>query len=183
MKRFVAAPLTLMILLTASSVCGETPPYNKHLEPLLPVMGNWLTEITLEQDMPGVGSTGETIAFLGMYKWTANRNAITLTVETNVGGKAVNVTNGLIVWDAQNKRITGLDAYVDGGILQYEIQVHEGKIVLRGHGATGDGLKTETTVEYRDITKDAITGQFINLKKGDEKLPDGKPYLLTRVRE
>ncbi len=88
----------LLNLLTASAVCGQTPPCNRNLEPLLPIIGNWLTEITLEQDMPGVGNQGETIQFLGMYKWTANRNAITLTVEANIGGKAVNVTNGLIVW-------------------------------------------------------------------------------------
>jgi hypothetical protein len=183
MKRFVATHLGLMIVLVASTSFGQAPPVNENLKCLRPLIGKWVTEITLEEDSPGVGKQGENISYVGIYKWTPNRNAITLTVNANVGEKVVNVTNGLLVWDALNKNIVGLDAYVQGGIFQYEVQVHDDEILLVGHGANVEGVKTEMTVKYTDLSKDSINGQFIKRKEADKELPDLKPYTLTRVKK
>ena len=183
MKRFIAAHLGLLFVLVASTGYGQAPPVNENLKCLKPLIGKWVTEIKLEEDSPGVGKKGETISYVGIYKWTPNRNAITLIVTANVGDKIVNVTNGLLAWDALNKKIVGLDAYVDGGIFQYEVQVHDDEILLVGHGANVEGVNTEMTVKYTDVTKDSITGQFIKRKEGDQELPDLKPYTLTRVKK
>ena len=172
-----------MVVSLAATAFAQTPTYNKNLEPLLPIIGKWTTEITLWQDMAGVGKKGDKVSSVGIYRWTDNGNAIVLTVEQTVHGKSINVTNGLIAWDALQKKIIGLDAYIGGGIYQYELQVQEDKIVLCGHGATAEGVRTETTVEYTNLSKDSLTGQFINQREGDKQLPDSPPYTLTRVKE
>jgi hypothetical protein len=183
MKRFVAAHLGLMIVLVGSTAFAQAPPINENLKCLKPLIGKWVTEITLEEDSPGVGKKGEKISYVGIYKWTPNRNAMTLTVTANVGDQVVNVTNGLLVWDAANKKILGLDAYVQGGIFQYEVHVHDDETLLVGHGANGEGAKTEMTVKYTDLSKDSFTGQFIKRKEGGKELPDLKPYTLTRMKK
>lgn len=183
MQRVIAAHLGLMIVLVTSTTFAKAPPVNENLKCLKPLIGKWVTEIKLEEDSPGVGKKGETISYVGIYTWTPNRNAVTLIVTANVDDKVVNVTNGLLVWDAVNKKVVGLDAYVDGGIFQYEVQVHDDEILLVGHGANVDGVKTEMTVKYTDLSKDSITGQFTKRKEGDKELPDLKPYTLTRVKK
>lgn len=183
MKCHIPGLLGLVVIALASTALAQTSTYNKNLEPLLPIIGKWTTEITLWQDTAGVGKKGEKVSSVGIYKWTENGNAIVLTVEQTVDGKSVNVTNGLIVWDALQKKIIGLDAYIGGGIYQYEVQVQKDKIVLRGHGSTAEGARTETTVEYTNLSTDSFTGQFIGQREGDKQLPDSPRYTLTRAKE
>jgi len=184
MKRVIAVQMVLMITAVASTVFAQSaPPINENLKGLKPLIGKWATEITLEEDFPGVAQKGDKVSFVAIYKWTRNRNAITLTVNANVEDKVINVTNGLLAWDALNKKIVGLDAYIQGGMYLYEAQVHEDEILLVGHGATGDGAKMEQTVRYSDLSRNGITGQFINRKEGDKQLPDGEPFTLNRVKK
>jgi hypothetical protein len=181
MKRFVAAHLGLMVVLVGSTAFAQAPPINENLKCLKPLIGKWTGDFTLQENMEDLGKEGDTIEVMVHYRWTKNRNAITLYVETKLDGEWVNVTNGLIVWDALQKKITAVDAYSSGGLFRCEIEAQGDKIVCRGRGTTGDGVPTELTVVYRGLTKESITGQFLNQKEGDKKIPDGKPYTLTRV--
>ena len=183
MKRVMAAHLGLMIVFVASAAYGQTSPYNENLEPLRPLIGKWTGEFTLSKDMGDLGQEGDTIQVMVSYRWTKNKNAITLYVESKLDGEWVNVTNGLIVWDALQKKITSVDAYSDGGLFRCEIEAQGDKIVCPGHGTTGEGVPTELTVVYSDMTKDSITGQFVHQKEGGKQIPAGKPYTLKRVKE
>ncbi len=76
-----------------------------------------------------------------------------------------------------------MDCYADGGVFRHEAEIQGDKLIFRGHGSTGEGVPTELTVVYTNIEEDSFTGQFINQKVGDKKLPDGKPYTFTRVKQ
>jgi hypothetical protein len=183
MKVVTAVQTAMIVAVALSAFAQQAPPINENLKCLKPLIGKWVTEITLEEDSPDLGKEGDKVSFVGIYKWTANRNAITLTVHADVDDRVVNVTNGLLVWDALQKKIVGLDAYVQGGMYLYEVQVLEDAILLNGHGATADGAKMEQTVRYSNISRDRITGQFINRVEGGKQLPDGEPYTLNRVKK
>jgi hypothetical protein len=183
MHRVIAILAGVTITILGSTSFAETPPINDNLKGLKPLIGKWATEITLEEDSPILGKQGDKVSFVGIYKWTPNRNAVTLTVTANVGDEVINVTNGLLVWDALNKKIVGLDAYVQGGMYLYEVQMRAGEILLVGHGATRDGATMKQTVRYSDISRERITGQFVQREEGGQSLPDGEPYTLTRVKK
>ena len=183
MKRFVAAHLGLIIVVAASTAYGQTRPYNKNLEPLRPLIGKWTGEYTLGKDMGEMGGAGDTISVMAIYKLTPNRHAVALSAAAKVGDEWVHFTDGLIVYDAAQKKITGVDSYADGGVFRYVIEPEGDKLICRGHGSTGDGVLTEQTVICSDMKQDGFTGQFVHQKEGDKQIPDGKPYTLKRVKE
>jgi hypothetical protein len=157
--------------------------HNENLKPLMPLIGKWMGDFTLDQDMGELAKAGDTVPVMGIYDWSKNGQAITLSAAMKVGGKWVQVTDGLIVFDALQNKITGVDCYANGGVYRYEVEVAEGKITLRGHGSSGDGEPTQTTVVCSDFQGDSFTGQFIDQKIGEKRLPDGTAYTLTRVED
>ncbi len=98
MKRFAAAHLGCVIVLVASSVCGQAPSYNENLKPLMPLIGKWTGDFTMQQDMGDLAKAGDTISAMAIYKWTKNRQAITLSAAAKIGGEWVYVTDSLIVF-------------------------------------------------------------------------------------
>lgn len=182
MKRCTFTILALATTLLGATGFGQAPVANNHLEPLRPLLGRWTGEVTLQQDMAGVARGGDKVAVTVHYRWTENKNAIVLSVSTQIQDKIINVTHGLIVWDAEQKKIVGMDAYVDGGIYRYEMQPREDGIVLHGRGVTADGAPTSSTIEYRELKRDGFVCQFINQREGDKDIPDGAPILLARVK-
>jgi hypothetical protein len=183
MKRFVAANLGLMIVLVGSTAYGQTRPYNQNLEPLRPLIGKWTGEFTLSKDMGDLGSAGDTIPVMAIYRLTPNRQAVALSAAAKVGDEWMHVTDGLIIYDPGQKKITGMDTYADGGVFHYVIEPKGDKLICRGHGSTSDGVLTEQTVICSDMQHDSFTGQVVDQKEGDKQIPDGKPYTLKRVTE
>ena len=126
-----------------------------------------------------------TATLLVTYEWTRNKQAITSAIDWDVQGKIKSVNTGLIAWDPMNKKIIGLTAHADGGITHYEYQGQGNKLVIPGHGADANGVRTVTTFESSDISKDSFTVRIIKRVAGDEDTtpPSGPGLKVTRVKE
>jgi hypothetical protein len=180
--------LSAAIVLASSVVLGQAdaPVSNyEHLKAIEWLIGEieWTAEA--EEAVPGVCEKGDKLQGSAEHEWILNKNAIEveLSIKTADGGVEILAHQGIIGWDAGEKRIVsgGFNSLGGHGVSTW---IQEGdKWLLKGKGVTGDGKKTTSTLIVSKIGDKSFTIQTVDRTEGDEKLPDGDPAICTFIRD
>ena len=112
MKRLVTLA-ALAAFLTCGFAYGEEPgPNYDHLKPLEWMIGEWVLESTLDEDVPNIGEAGDQFDLSIKWSWGLRRNIINEQMTVLVNDKVKWTSKAIKGWDAEKEQIvsTGFDS-------------------------------------------------------------------------
>ncbi len=90
----------------------EPGPNYQHLKPMAWMVGEWVYDTELPEDVPGMGKEGDAFRVVVAHRWQVNKSALQLNVNYIIGGKKYADSVGIVGWDAGKKQVVsrGFDA-------------------------------------------------------------------------
>jgi hypothetical protein len=181
-KDFAMKQLTLIaaaaVFFTTGLAYGQAKPgpNYEHLKPLEFMIGEWVLEDTMDEDVPNIGEAGDHFLLTIKWGWGLRKNIINEQLIVRVNDKMTWSTRAMIGWDAEKKQIVSTSFDSLGGHGGAVIACTEDGFTMKNRTVSAEGTPSTSTVIIKRVDEDTIGGETKDITEDGEKKPD-RPYV------
>lgn len=167
--RHLTTLFAVAIILTCRSAYGqdEPGPNYQHLKPMEWMIGEWINEAKLPNDVPGLGKAGDPITIPVTYEWQLKKNVIVIRIAWTIKDKVMPHRITTVGWDAEQKQLVTYGFDVRGQFMKGNLTFTDADTQkMTARTVSADGTVDEGTLTVKRIDGDTFTYTF-----GDEQNP------------
>jgi hypothetical protein len=139
------------------------------------LVGNWICETTLEEDIPSLAEKGTKLVLRSSWQWILDKHALDTSWSARPEGKPRIAGRGLVTWDTAGSGIVGGGVNSMGGCglekTTYDAATKTWTTKLQG--PDGQGRQITATLVVKLVDADSYTFQITEQAGGDATEPSG----------
>lgn len=172
--RRVALTLTAALTTCGFALAREQPTSPPvQLQCFEQLVGKWICETTLEEDIPGLAEKGTKLVLRSSWQWILDKQALETSWSARPEGKPRVAGRGLITWDPAVSKIVGGNVGSLGGY-SLETTTYDPATktwTTKMQGPDGQGRQISATIVVKLVDADSYTFQITEQAGGDGSGP------------
>lgn len=174
-------PIVTALLFSMTGVGSAQDQLDSHLQPLRFLLGEWEATYLQGNDVPELGiKKGDKIEAYMSFTPTLEGKGIELAVSRTIAGNRQPPTKEVIVWDENDNRIKHVIVGTNGFFGQGMWKLEGGEWRLHWSADNGDARYSGIS-RHHSIADDSFIWHLVDVKKGDEALPESPEVTFRRV--
>jgi hypothetical protein len=150
---------------------AKSPP--EQLQCYEQLVGNWICETTMEEDIPGLAEKGTKLVLRSSWQWILDKQAIETSWSARPEGKPRIAGRGLLTWDTAGSGIVGggVNSMGGHGLERTTYDAATKTWTTKLEGPDGQGRQITATLVVKLIDANSYTFQITEQAGGDASGP------------
>jgi hypothetical protein len=170
--------LTMMSAIVIAQADSTSPNY-EHLKALEPLVGEWVYEGALTEDLAGLNE-GDEVRFQFSFRWILKKAV--LRWEWRIASGEREVVSGIehLGWNAKDRKVFSVMFATNGDMDTSEWSVEQNRFISHYSGALADGTAFRGDVVLTVLDEDTVTWKAVGHVAGDAAPMNSSEYRYRR---